>query len=168
MKLTLGILLTALVLFGFGFVYWAANPLPNKALDTVPDSDAAAAAIGEQFPDSGMYNVMQSGLSATVIVNHGATEEADPLVMLYGFVHYLVIVSLLAVVLQNGAPVASHVRRAFIMGLAAVILVEGADIIWWGYTWGWKLWGAAYHILVFVIGALVLSKFLPRDDDLVA
>ena len=53
------------------------------------------------------------------------------------------------------------------MGLAAVILVEGSDIIWWGYTWGWKLWGATYHILVFVIGALVLSKFLPGDPDLI-
>ena len=168
MKLTLGILLTAIVLFLFGFLYWAANPLPEKALDTVPDSDAAAAAIGEQFPESGMYSVIQPGLAATVIVNHGASEEVDPLAMLYGFIHYLAIVIVLAVVLQNGASVASHVRRAFIMGLAAVILVEGADIIWWGYTWGWKLWGAAYHVLVFVIGALVLSKFLPRDDDIVA
>lgn len=167
MKLSLGILLTAIVLFVFGFLYWSVNPLPDKALDTVPDSAAAAVAIGEQFPESGMYNVMQSGLWATVIVNHEATEEVDPWVMLYGFIHYLVIVILLAVVLQNGAPVASHVRRAFIMGLAAVILVEGSDIIWWGYTWGWKLWGAAYHILVFVIGALLLSKFLPRDTDIV-
>ena len=103
MKLPLGIVLTAIVLFAFGFLYWAANPLPNKALNTVPDSDAAAAAIGEQFPDTGMYSVLQSGLSATVIVNHDVSEEVDPLAMLYGFIHYLVIATLLAVVLQNGA-----------------------------------------------------------------
>ena len=111
---------------------------------------------------------MQSGLGATVIVNHEASEEVDPLVMVYGFIHYLLIGTVLAVVLRSGAPLSAHVRRAFILGLAAVIVVEGSDIIWWGYTWGWKLWGAAYHVLVFVLGALVLSKFLPRDDDIVA
>ena len=168
MKLSLGILLTAVVLFVFGFLYWAANPLPNEALNPVPDADAAAAAVGEQFPVTGMYNFMQSGLGATVIVNHEASEEVDPLVMVYGFIHYLLIGTVLAVVLRSGAPLSAHVRRAFILGLAAVIVVEGSDIIWWGYTWGWKLWGAAYHVLVFVLGALVLSKFLPRDDDIVA
>lgn len=161
MKLSLGILVTTVVLFVFGFLYWAANPLPSQSLNAVPDSDAAASAVREQFPATGMYSFSQSGLSATVIVNHEAsTEAADPLVMLYGFLHYLVIAGVLAVVLQNGASVSAHLRRAFIMGLAAVILVEGSDIIWWGYTWGWKLWGALYHVLVFVIGALVLSKFL--------
>ena len=167
MRASLGILVTAAVLFVFGFLYWAVNPLPNEALNTVPDADAAATAVAEQFPETGMYSFMQSGLSATVIVNHGASEEVDPLVMVYGFIHYLVIAAVLAVVLQSGAPLSAHVRRAFILGLAAVVVVEGSDIIWWGYTWGWKLWSAAYLVLVFVIGALVLSKFLPRDPDLV-
>ena len=167
MKLALGILVTTVVLFVFGFLYWAANPLPNKALNTVPKPDAAAVAIGEQFPDDGMYSLVRQGLSAMVIVNHDFPEEVDPVAMSYGFLHYLVIVIFLAVVLQNGATVSAHVRRAFIMGLGAVILVEGADLIWWGYTWGWKLWGAAYHILVFVLGALLLSKFLPRDPNVV-
>ena len=167
MRASLGILVTAAVLFVFGFLYWAANPLPYKALNTVPDADAAATAVGEQFPHTGMYIFMQSGLSGTVIVNHGASEAVDPLVMVYGFIHYLLIAAVLAVVLQSGAPLSAHVRRAFILGLAAVVVVEGSDIIWWGYTWGWKLWSAAYHVLVFVIGALVLSKFLPRDPDIV-
>ena len=167
MKLPLGILTTAVVLFVFGFLYWGANPLPNQALNTPPDTNAAAAAVVEQFPESGMYSFMGPGLSATVLVDHEASAEVDPVAMLYGFIHYLVIAGLLAVVLQNGASVSAHVRRAFIMGLAAVVLVEGSDIIWWGHPWGWKLWGAAYHVLVFVIGALVLSKFLPRDPDVV-
>lgn len=167
MKTSLGILVTAAVLFVFGFLYWAANPLPNQALNTVPDAEAAASAVGEQFPETGMYNVLHSGISATVIVNHEASEEVDPLVMVYGFIHYLLIAAILAVVLQSGAPLSAHVRRAFILGLAAVVVVEGSDIIWWGYTWAWKLWSAAYLVLVFVIGALVLSKFLPRDPDIV-
>ena len=168
MKLALGILVTTVVLFAIGFLYWAANPLPNQALNTAPDPEAAAVALEEQFPANGMYSFMQPGLSATVIVDHDVSAEVDPMVMAYGFIHYLVIVIFLAVVLQNGASVSAHVRRAFIMGLAAVILVEGSDLIWWGYTWGWKLWSATYHVLVFVIGALLLSKFLPRDPNIVA
>ena len=165
MKLSIGVLVTAVVLFVFGFLCWAANPLPYQALNTVPDPALAATPDDEQFPETGMYKLVQSGLTATVIVNHEASEGADPLAMLYGFVHYLVIAVVLAFVLRNGAPLSSHLRRAFVMGLAAVILVEGSDIVWWDYTWGWKLWGIAYHVLVFVIGALVLSKFLPRDRD---
>ncbi|MDE0660974.1 MAG: hypothetical protein OXI79_15145 [Gammaproteobacteria bacterium] len=168
MRASLGILVTAVVLFVFGFLYWAANPLPNAALNAVGDAGAAARAVGEQFPETGMYSFIGSGLSATVIVNHGATEDVDPLVMVYGFIHYLLIAAILAVVLRSGAPLSAHVRRAFILGLAAVVVVEGSDIVWWGYTWGWKLWSAVYHVLVFVIGALVLSKFLPRDPDIVA
>ena len=167
MKTSIGIVVTAVVLFVFGFLYWAANPLPNEALNTVPDADAAASAVGEQFPETGMYNVMHSGIAATVIVNHDASEEVDALAMVYGLAHYLLIAAVLAVVLQSGAPLSAHLRRAFILGLAAVVVVEGSDIIWWGYTWGWKLWSAAYHLLVFVIGALVLSRFLPRDSDIV-
>ena len=163
MKISIGILVTAIVLLVFGFLYWAVNPLPNETLNTVPDPDAAASAVSEQFPETGMYSFMRSGISATVTVNHEASLEVDPLVMVYGFIHYLLIAMVLAVVLQSGAPLTAHIRRAFILGLAAVIVVEGSDIIWWGYTWGWKLWGAAYHVLVFVIGALVLSKFLSRD-----
>ena len=48
--------------------------------------------------------------------------------------------------------------------VAAVVLVEGSDLVWWGYPLAWKLWGAVYHVLVFVIGALVMSKFLPPSD----
>ena len=168
MKLAFGILLTAVVLFVFGYIYWMVNPLPNQAMKSAPDPNAAATAVTQQFPESGVYSVMQSGTSAMVIVNHGvSTEGADPMAMARGFIHYLAVAVILAIMLPNGARVSAHVRRGFIVGLAAVVLIEGSDVIWWGYAWGWKLWGAGYHLLVFVIGALVLSKFLPQDPDLV-
>ena len=40
-------------------------------------------------------------------------------------------------------------------------MIEGSDLIWWIYPLEWKLWAAVYHVLVFVISALVLSRFLP-------
>ena len=170
MKTALGILATAVVLFVFGFLYWGANPLPGKTMNALPDPEAAAAAVSEQFPDSGIYSVLApatapSGVSAMVIVDHDVSgKEADPLVMFYGFVHYIAIGIVLALVLQRGAALADHVKRAALLGVAAVVLVEGSDLVWWGYPLAWKLWGAVYHVLVFVIGALVLSKFLPPSD----
>ena len=85
--------------------------------------------------------------------------------MVYGFVHYIVIAILLAAVLRRGATLTEHTRRATLLGLIAVVLVEGSDLVWWGYPLGWKLWGAAYHVLVFTIGALVLFRFLPSGDS---
>ena len=66
----------------------------------------------------------------------------------------------------RGAGLGATVRRAAVLGLASVVIIEGTDVVWWGYPLAWKLWGAAYHVLLFVLGALVLTWFLPARHRL--
>ena len=118
MKLTIGVFVTAVVLFVFGFLYWAVNPLVNESLNAAPDPARATAAVREQFPETGIYSVpapdgAPSGVRAMVIVDHEVPDNAaDPLAMVYGFVHYIVIAILLAAILRRGATLAEHTRRA--------------------------------------------------------
>lgn len=171
MKQALGIVVTALALFVFGFVFWGLNPLPYAAWHVAPDPDAAQAATMEQFPETGVYGVPGSGMTPTdiwamVYVRHDLPETLpDAGELLIGLIHYLIVALVLAWLLPRGQTLQQHCAKAAALGVAAVIVIEGSDVVWWGYPWAWKAWGAIYHVLVFVLGALVLSKFLPASDD---
>ena len=168
MKLGVGIVVTALALFVFGFLYWGANPLPYATWNVPPDSATAKAAVSEHFPSTGVYGVPRpgeapDGLWAMIYVRHDMPQSLpDPGEMLKGFAHYLLVAGALALVLRRRGELGATVRRAAVLGVAAVVVVEGTDVAWWGYPLAWKLWGAAYHVLLFVLGALVLAWFLPE------
>lgn len=167
MKLAIGIVLAALALFVFGFLYWAVNPLAYGSWNELPDPAGAKAAARAQFPATGVYGFprpgeMADGMSAIVYVRHDLPESSpDPVELLKGLAHYVLVAAVLALVLPRGAGLAATVRRAAVLGLASVVIIEGTDVVWWGYPLAWKLWGAAYHVLLFVLGALVLTWFLP-------
>lgn len=167
MKLGVGIVLTALALFVFGFLYWGANPLPYASWNEPPDSAAATAATRAHFPRTGVYGLPRpgeapDGVWAMVYVRHELPPSLPDLgELLKGFAHYLLVAGALALVLRRRAGLAATVRRAAVLGVVAVVVVEGTDVAWWGYPLAWKLWGVAYHMLLFVLGALTLTWFLP-------
>lgn len=171
MKLAVGIVVTALALFVFGFLYWAVNPLAYASWNDLPDPAATKAAARAQFPATGVYGFPRpgetaDGMWAMVYVRHDLPESApDPVELLKGLAHYVLVAAALALVLPRGAGLTATVRRAAILGLVAVAIIEGTDVVWWGYPLAWKLWGAVYHMLLFVLGALVLAWFLPARSS---
>ena len=168
MKLAIGIFATAVALFVFGFVFWAASPLPYGSWNEPPDPAAAKAAVSTSFPDTGVYGVPGPGLVpddvwAMIYVRHELPDSLpDTVELLKGFVHYMLVAGALALVLTPGRGLGQTVARAAVVGAVAVVVVEGTDLVWWGYPLGWKLWGAVYHVLLFAIGGLALAWFLPR------
>lgn len=171
MKLAIGIVVTALALFVFGFLFWGANPLPYASWNETPNPLAAQAAVRTHFPQTGVYGVPNPGEApadvwAMLYVRHDPPQSLPDLgEMLKGLAHYFLVAGALALVLRHRAALGATVRRAAILGVAAVVVVEGSDVAWWGYPLGWKLWGAAYHVLVFALGALVLARFLPEAES---
>lgn len=171
MKLAVGVVVTALALFVFGFLYWAVNPLSYGSWNELPDPSAAKAATRAHFPATGVYGFPRpgetaEGMWAMIYVRHDVPDSApDPVELLKGLAHYVLVAVALALVLPRGAGLGATVGRAAILGLAAVVIVEGTDVVWWGYPLAWKLWGAAYHVLLFVLGALVLTRFLPASSS---
>ena len=49
------VFITAAVLFVFGFLYWAVNPLPYSALNQVKSAGISQLTMAKLFPKSGAY-----------------------------------------------------------------------------------------------------------------
>ena len=122
MKLGVGIVVTALALFVFGFLYWGANPLPYATWSDPPDSATAKAAVSEHFPSTGVYGVPRpgeapDGVWAMIYVRHDMPQSLpDPGEMLKGFAHYLLVAGALALVLRRRGELGATVRRAAVLG----------------------------------------------------
>lgn len=169
-----GIGLTAIVLFLFGFLYWGISPLPYTALRSTADQEAALGDLKRHFPDTGAYLVpsadnmalLAEGLQAMIYVDHGIpASQPDPQAMALGLVHNVLIALAVFLLLRNQQGMSRHLRTGALAGLAAVVVIEGSDVAWWLYPLSWKLHGAAYHFLCFVLAAALLSRFVPARQQ---
>ena len=173
-KTIAGIGLTAIVLFIFGFLYWGISPLPYTALNSAADQEAALEDIKRHFPDTGAYMVpaaanmelLARGSQAMIYVDHGIpASQPDPTAMALGFVHNVLIALVVFLLLRNQQGMSRHLRTGALAGLAAVVVIEGTDVAWWLYPLSWKIHGAVYHFLCFVLAAALLSKFVPARQE---
>ena len=173
-RITVGIVVTAVVLFVFGFVYWALSPLPYTSLNATADQEAALADIRRHFPETGAYLVpaadnmalLVKGSQAMVYVDHEVPSSQPNLGDLaLGLVHNMLIALVVFLLLRNQHGMSQHLRTGALAGLAAVVVIEGSDVAWWLYPLSWKLHGAAYHFLCFVLAAALLSKFMPAREE---
>ena len=173
-KTIAGIGLTAIVLFVFGFLYWGISPLPYTALNSAADQEAALGDIKRHFPDTGAYMVpavdnmelLARGSQAMIYVDHGIpASQPDPRAMALGFVHNILIALVVFLMLRNQEGMSRHLKTGALAGLAAVVVIEGTDVAWWLYPLSWKIHGAVYHFLCFVLPAALLSKFMPARQE---
>jgi len=182
-RLLLGSLLAALVMFVWGFLFWAV-PWPNPAVDTMSaDAEAAVAeAIRAQVPETGTYVIPnpqtteaetftarhQAGPVAMLFVQKDGFAPMRPGVFVGGFVHMLAVALLLGLIVRIAAPVAptygKRVLLVLLLGLTAALWSEVGEAIWWAHPW-------SYHLTVFVgdvttwgLAGLVLARFTPASD----
>ena len=174
----LGIAVTALALFVFGFLYWAMNPLPYAAWNAVEDAAAAQATAQALFPEDGLYvlpgpgndpealKLLETGPLVYLAIDHSPSVGGDPAALAQGFVHNLLSALLLFFVFRGLADTGARLRSALLLGVAAVFVINGSEIVWWAQPAGWVVHQAIYYLLYFVIAALVLGPFLgsPEPD----
>ena len=169
-KTIAGIGLTAVVLFIFGFLYWGISPLPYTALNSTADQEAALGDIKRLFPDTGAYLVpsadnmelLTKGSQAVVYVDHEVpASQPDPQAMALGLVHNVLMALVVFLLLRHQEGMSQHLRTGALVGLAAVVVIEGSDTLWWHYPLSWKIHSIVYHFLCFVLAAALLSKFVP-------
>lgn len=178
-KTLLGVLVTGVVLFMFGFAYWALNPLPYQAWNEVADPAASQAAAAELFPEDGVYflpgqgndpealKLMETGPSVYVTIDHSPMPGPDPVALGMGLVHNIFSALLLVFVLSAVAGLSNRISRSMIIGVVAAFVINGSEIIWWQQPFNWVIHQMIYYVAYFGVAALVLHFFLdpPQAAD---
>lgn len=178
-RLVLGVVAATLAVYFWGFLYWGLNPLPYQAWKVAPDDAAAQQALRDAFPESGTYYVPANanpardelylaGPVAFVHLDRDGRPSFVPAQMVKGFVLVAVTVSLIALALRRSlAGLPSYGARAGVAitwGLAAALMIDIGDNVWWFVPIEWKIHQAIYDASAFAIAGLVLAAFLRPES----
>jgi len=172
----LGIVLGAVAVYLWGFLFWGASNFAYSAWKTPTSTDEAIQTdLLKHFPETGTYYVpgkyhdpaeldalMQAGPTAFVHVN---AREGRPMmmtsIMVSGFILCLVVAALITAILSL-FPLAAYgdrVKLAALVGLTAVVAIHIGDAVWWLTPLDWKLTQSFYDLVQFGILGLVLARF---------
>ena len=175
-----GVIIAAIVIFVWGFVYWGFGPYPTLIWKHLKSGDEGRRALSLHFTERGTYFVPAQSDDAQktkeayeegpVAMVHMLAPEGRPgpgedmTMMGQGFVLNLVVIVLVALLLHNiAASQPSYMGRVGIValaGVAASVLIDGGDVVWWQIPWEWKLYQAAYNVSVWIIAGLILAAFI--------
>jgi len=176
-KTLLGVVVTGIALFMFGFVYWAVNPLPYSAWNDVDDAAAMQTAAAKLFPESGVYflpgagndpealKLLETGPSVYVSIDHTPTPGSDPVALGIGLLHNIASALLLVFLLKGAASLGAMVQRSLGIAVVAVFIINGSEIIWWQQPFNWLVHQMIYYLIYFALGAAILSFFLPKPGE---
>jgi hypothetical protein len=178
MKKAIAILAAAFAVYMWGFLFWGASTLPYQAWERAADDSAAQQAIREHFPRNGFYGIPSvqhdaatletlatTGPTALVVVT--AADGRPPMVpsvLIFGFLHMILVTALVAALLSciGGAlSFGRKVQLTVLVGVISAVQSQFGDAIWWMYPWDWKLIVSIYEIGAFFIMGVILAKMLP-------
>jgi hypothetical protein len=175
----LGIVLGAVALFFWGFVFWGLLPVPTSVFRTFTDEAGVAEALKSNAAEPGVYTVPdaalmgrdaaeytsrhESGPVAMVFIHPGGLSVMPPGMMAMGFLNMLAFVFLMALLLRMTAPaLETYSRRVafvFLAGLASVVYIDLGQPVWWRHTWDYWLANGFYHAVGAFIVGLILARF---------
>ena len=173
-----GVVLAAVVLFIWGFVYWGVSAVPYSAWSHAADDTAAQQALRTHFPRTGTYYVPDvrssaarpaaasgaDGPNVMLHVRYDAPPPGDAAELARGFVVNLIFAGALALLMYRvrsaSRTYAGRLGVALWAGVAGVVLIDGGDWAWWGTTMQWKLFQAFYDFSAFVLAGAVLAAFI--------
>lgn len=168
------VFITAFVLFVFGFLYWAVNPLPYSALNEVKSEGISQLSVAKLFPESGAYLIpspgpkseerLEKGPAILLSIDHTPSAEGAPLDLIIGFFHNLLTAFLLTLIITRVKDNAERMKVVVISGVLATVLINGSEVIWWFQPLNWVAYHALYYILYFSIAGALLCRLLPSEE----
>lgn len=179
-RLALGVVIAAIALWGWGFLYWGVNPLPYASWSVTADDAAAQAALRTHFPESGTYFVpsrshdaatqqrlLDAGPWGFVEISYAKRSPVEPLTFVYGLLVNLLFAAALALLMYrvrgSARTYSGRLGVPLWCGIASVLLFEGDDIVWWGLAANWQMHQAIYHFVGFLVAGAVLAAFIKPD-----
>lgn len=184
-RVVLASLLAAIVLFGWGFLFWGVLPLGSAAMEEEPyGGESLVTSISKVLGDSGVYFIPhptdpslvteeqqqrfrerhREGPLVRIFYNKIGTEPGAPAVFIKGFVHNLSIALLMAIILALAAPaLPTFTRRlgvAFLVSAVAAVWLGLNEAIWFYHPWKYELYQAGYVLVGGLLMGLVLAAIV--------
>jgi len=172
----IGIVVTAVVLFTWGYLFWGLFPFYEWTLESAPNDAAARAALKEHFPKNGAYLVpaftddpkslnaaYEEGPVAFVHMTHVEGRPLfEPSIMWKGFLLNTVVIALIAGILGiAGLPTyLQRVQLCGAIGLAAALLINYGSVVWWQISRPWELYSGLYNLSFFLLAGVILGLFI--------
>ncbi|HBI42069.1 MAG TPA: hypothetical protein DDY78_04310 [Planctomycetales bacterium] len=183
-RLFVGALLSAVVLFIWGYVFWSASGVMYQFMHRLPDEDKAVQPFQDYGLESGTYLIpfpeptamngtdkekesvylarrIKGPLVEIIYRKDGAPSPGNPQVLAVGFCHYFA-ASLLAAVLlilaQPGLPrYPTRVLFVFLAGVFATVAITFAKPIWFFHPWPTVLYEAVFQTIGWLLAGIVLG-----------
>src|SRR5262249_37380032 len=185
MRIILGALLTAVVLFVWGFVFWTRLPYARQYMRPLPHGDRLAEALKEDVPETGVYfyppmpdedasdaekeaalEQHRAGPLVQLIYLKQGVDPMDPKALGIGFAQYFVSALLAAMLLAMAAPALPwYLVRVFfvlLLGLFATVAIYGADLVWWHHPADYTLFVASFHASNWLLAGIILGMIVRR------
>lgn len=177
-KAALGVVLAAIALFFWGFIYWGFGPYRTMIWQQAADDGQAGKALLDHFPNNGTYFVPgadhdqataeglyeQGPVAFVHMISASGRPMFDTSIMIQGFLLNLVVIVLIAVLLHQVVAAlptyGARVKFSLLSGLIAAVLIDCGDSVWWQIDWPWMLYNAFYHFTAWLLTGLILAKFI--------
>jgi general stress protein CsbA len=175
----LGAVAAAVAMFVLGFVFFASG-LQNLAIGDVDNMQAATIrqALAANLPETGTFSVPDDstaeqtvmygqGPIATIHYNSRGFAIGDPLVLLGGFMHMLIVALIMAAgLLTLSKYVASQgerIRLLLLGAIGAAVFIHLREPIWFHHDWTYAIYVLIADVVSLTIGGLIILKLLPRQ-----
>jgi len=181
-RVLVGALLAAVILFAWGAVWWMALPFWTWATHSVPNDDAVVAVLQMNLPESGTYFSPYRDANATpeqdkvlmerhlrgplveIIYIKEGLDPMTPVALAAGFAQILVSTLVAGVLLSFAAPaLPAYVQRVgFVLLLAifAVVALNLADIVWFHHPWPYPAMRAAFVASGWLLAGLLMGAII--------
>lgn len=175
MRFYLGVLLAAIVLFFWGFVYWTVLAAKVDLPQVVGPDHAVVKSLATQSLTHRVY-VHDGGRPDEKGAGKDAAAETGPVIylmfrprggvpamreiMVQGFLHMLLSAALFATFTRCAVSWCSfNCRWAFVaaLGVVASVWIDLSAPIWWHFPWDQQLFQAGYHIGAWCLAGVPLA-----------
>ncbi len=191
LRVILGSILSAILMFVWGFVVWGivATMLPDKLgrfrpYKELPAEAQTAVLSAMQGVEPGTYQYPPMDFSTKeaqeeseklaaagpfLLIGHGTNIQQNVnITYAIGFAHMLFAAFLMGSLLRIAAPaIKSFGSRMFFivaMGLTGTVYILGRDIIWYHQEMGHYFFLAGYYLGSFILAGIVLGAMIRPED----
>ncbi|MDF1666575.1 MAG: hypothetical protein P1V97_32800 [Planctomycetota bacterium] len=179
---------SAVIMFVWGFLWWAVSPFPHMALKSVPNEARWLNSVRQDIPESGVYifpwmpedhsdataqeaflQLHKTGPIGMVFVRSKGFDPMAPSVMLSGFLHFLLSTIMVGFLLKSClSSMNTYFKRCgFVMGfgLCATFFCHLSLPVWFHHDWSFWLVEAAYGCTAWSWAAFVMAAIIKPPES---